>query len=248
MKFGISNLVYSLVSLLFLGGAMFVIYGPVRTRTDVLCSEVKLEFEDKVQLMKREEVLQRLETGFGGLVGKNLKDINLHRIEKSLMVLQSVKRADVYSTPDGKLVISIHQREPFLRIQNGEQSYWVDESGAPFPIYGNDEWNIPSIGGNVSFALDRKWMKGTISMLKDLDKEKHWRGGIEKILVDSRGEYVLVPKEGKVRVVFGGPDNVEKKLRRLEKYYEYIIPAYGDSVYRSVNVKYKGQIICRKQP
>ena len=45
---------------------------------------------------------------------------------------------------------------------------------------------------------------------------------------------------------FGRPEDYKAKFSRMEDYYRYIYPAKQEMNYKTVNVKYDGQIICRK--
>jgi cell division protein FtsQ len=62
---------------------------------------------------------------------------------------------------------------------------------------------------------------------------------------DSTGNLTLIPREGQEKFLFGQPEEIEKKLRRLEMYYGYIVPEKGEKTYRSVDLRYNDQIICK---
>ena len=70
-----------------------------------------------------------------------------------------------------------------------------------------------------------------------------WAENIVQIHVDQNSDIILVPREGDEKFIFGSPDDAAAKFSRIEKYYQYIKP--GEKQYTSVNVKYKGQIICK---
>jgi len=65
-----------------------------------------------------------------------------------------------------------------------------------------------------------------------------------RITVSDEGDIVLFPTSGNESFIFGQPENIEDKFSRIHKYYSHIKAAKGD-IYGTVNVKYKGQIICR---
>ena len=60
------------------------------------------------------------------------------------------------------------------------------------------------------------------------------------------GDRSLIPREGKERFLFGNPFDCADKFGRLEDYYRYIVPEKGADYYRTVNVKFEKQIVCRK--
>ena len=47
------------------------------------------------------------------------------------------------------------------------------------------------------------------------------------------------------KFIFGFPEKWEEKFKRIEKYYKYIASREEGKKYSTVNVRYKGQIICR---
>ena len=56
---------------------------------------------------------------------------------------------------------------------------------------------------------------------------------------------MLVPREGKERFLFGQPENISEKFRKMEMYYRSILPEKGSDAYTTVSVEYDGQIVCR---
>ena len=69
---------------------------------------------------------------------------------------------------------------------------------------------------------------------------------MEMIKVESNGDLVVVPAEGKERFIVGRPEAIPEKFAKINEYYRRIKPSVEEDMYSSVNVKYKGQIICRK--
>ena len=68
---------------------------------------------------------------------------------------------------------------------------------------------------------------------------------IVQIHVTESSDLILIPREGNERFLFGQPDNFKAKFERMKKYYTAVVPEKGADKYRQVDVRYKGQIICR---
>ena len=47
--------------------------------------------------------------------------------------------------------------------------------------------------------------------------------------------------------IIGGPERLGEKLSGIEEYLRNIVPLKGEGYYRTVNLKYKNQIICRQK-
>ena len=85
-----------------------------------------------------------------------------------------------------------------------------------------------------------------IALVDYMSSSGVWAENIVQITVQDNGDLVMVPRKGKEKFLFGKPDNIQDKFSRMEKYYTGIVPAKGEGFYSTVNVKYNGQIICRK--
>ena len=80
-----------------------------------------------------------------------------------------------------------------------------------------------------------------------MSAQKVWSDNISQITVLKGGDLLLVPREGRERFLFGPPTDIAAKFDRIRKYYESIAPNCDPGTYSTVNVKYDGQIICRKK-
>ncbi len=56
----------------------------------------------------------------------------------------------------------------------------------------------------------------------------------------------MIPREGNERFIFGSPFDAAAKFGRMADYYRYILPDKGEGYYRTVNVKFDKQIVCKK--
>ena len=45
--------------------------------------------------------------------------------------------------------------------------------------------------------------------------------------------------------IIGQPTSLEEKFEKMGKYYKVIIPEKGSDAYRTVDLRYKGQIVCK---
>ena len=92
-----------------------------------------------------------------------------------------------------------------------------------------------------------------ITFVERLEKDEFWRSEIVQIVVSSTpaGELdlQLVPRSGNFTILFGPVgarrDN-EEKLARLMTFYKKGLARTGWDEFRTVNVKYKGQVVCAK--
>jgi cell division protein FtsQ len=70
---------------------------------------------------------------------------------------------------------------------------------------------------------------------------------IEQIYVSNTGEFTLIPKVGDQKILFGNYTNVKDKLENLKIFYQEGMPYEGWQKYRTINLKYKGQVVCERR-
>jgi len=227
-------------------------------RAKLTCEGLRVEYADDNRFVSEDDVKAYIDKYYGSYIGQRLDSVNLCKIEKILDDQSAVLKSEAFITPDGLLNIRLSQRAPVLRFQKGDTGFYVDERGYIFPLQENYSADVPVVDGDIPIgytdgykgkAMTEKedgWINGVLGMMSWLAKSRTWKDSIVQVAVSSGGDLILVPRIGKEKIVFGSPDNVADKFSRIEKYYEYIRPSVPEGYYSSVNVKYDGQIICRK--
>ena len=73
-----------------------------------------------------------------------------------------------------------------------------------------------------------------------------WEENIRNINVREDGNLVLVPAEGREKFIFGPPVRIAEKFSLMERYYTAVAPSKEGGYYSTVDLRYKGQLVCRK--
>ena len=243
-----------LVGLLF-----FVIQGMNEKRIRQLtCAGVKVEFTDDFKFVTAKDVEGYLSKEYGAYIGQRLDSVNLLKIENILDGKSAILKAEAYTTPDGYLNVKIRQREPVVRFQEDNNGYYADEKGFLFPLQRNYTSMVPIIDGALPLNIERgykgepkteaekKWLSKVIDLVNYMKESKIWAENISQITVRDNGDFVMIPRLGKEKFIFGPPTDFEQKFDRLSRYYTTILPEKGNGCYSTVNIKYNGQIVCRK--
>ena len=218
-------------------------------RAGKLCNGLDVQIKDKYEFVTQEDVKNYLDKHYGIYIGVRLDSLDLDRIEKMLEGKGVVLKSEAWTTRDGILHVSILQRKPVLRFQRGSEGYYMDCTGYVFPLHKSYTADVPVIEGNAPAAENGKWeawADGVLKLVEYVQGSKQWKERIAGISVNQAGEIELKVTDGKERFIFGFPDELESKFARMGKYYTYIQPAEGKGPYKSVNLKYNKQIICRK--
>ena len=242
-----------------LGLVCLVIHGMNERRVGQLtCAGVKVEFTDDFNFVTAKDVEGYLDKGYGAYIGQRLDSVDLQKVESILDNKSAILKAEAYTTPDGYLNVRIRQREPMVRFQKDNNGYYADERGFLFPLQRNYTSMVPVIDGAVPLNIERgykgepkteaerKWLAGVIAMVNHMQDSGIWAENICQITVRENGDLVMIPRKGKERFIFGLPEDFGRKFDLISRYYTSILPHKGAGSYSTVNVKYKGQIVCRK--
>ncbi len=222
------------------------------------CAGVKVEFTDDFNFVSAKDVEGYLNKEYGAYIGQRLDSVDLMKVERILDGKSAILKAEAYTTPDGLLNVRIRQREPVVRFQKDNNGYYADEKGFLFPLQRNYTSMVPIIDGSVPLDIERgykgepkteaekEWLSNVIALVNFMQKSGIWAENICQITVGTNGDLVMIPREGKERFIFGQPADFERKFDRISRYYTTIQPHKGAGFYSTVNVKYNGQIVCRK--
>ena len=258
MKKGI-RIAIAAAAVLLLGLVIFVIHGMNEEKQrELTCGGVRVEFADDFNFVTAEDIEGYLKNGYGAYIGQRLDSVDLAKVEAVLEKKSAILKTEAYTTPDGYLNIKVFQREPSVRFQKGSNGFYADANGFLFPLQDNYTSQVPIIDGDIPLSFEsgykgepktekeREWLGRIIEMVNYIQDSKIWSGNISQISSLPNGDLVLVPRQGKERFIFGQPVNIEDKFSRIGKYYTAIVPDKGEGYYSSVNVKFDGQIVCRK--
>ena len=100
------------------------------------------------------------------------------------------------------------------------------------------------VSGNVSRTTEV--LKELYELVKLIIRDPFLREMIDQIVVIGKKEFMLIPKVGNQKILFGNYQNVDDKLERLKLFYFKAIPQVGWKKYQVINLKYSGQIVCEK--
>lgn len=249
-------LLFILSLALFLCVTALVLRSSHERRHLVTCKKVEISFKDTLNFVSEDDVRGYLKRELPTFIGVRVDSIRLHEIEKVLDSRSAILSTQAW-TADSVLHISIAQREPVARMETADHAFYIDDRGYIFPVQGDCGKPFPLIKGSLPLhepvgykglpstqeGLD--WTRSMLILLQWIKKNK-WESRIEMIRVEPCGDLVIVPAEGKERFIFGRPESIPNKFSKINDYYKRIKPAVEENCYTSVNVKYKGQIICRK--
>lgn len=223
------------------------------------CSKMYIKIDDNNTngFLSLKEIKKILERNHLNPINKKMSDIHPREIEDLLKSSPFVNEAQCYKTQDNNVHISVTQRLPIIRIKNTKgEDYYLDDKGGIMP---NSKYTSDLI--IATGYISQSYAKNSLSYLaKALMASDLWRNQIVQINVLPDLGIELVPRVGE-HVVFIGylpqsgnkaqreqkiTDFVDKKMKRLEKFYKYGLSQAGWNKYPYINIEFDNQIICKK--
>ena len=231
--------------------AVFVLLLAAVGRADSrkLCEKLDIQLPGDLEFVEEEDVRAFIDRNYGVYIGRRLDSLDLGRLESLLLEKKVVKDAQAWTTRDGVLHVSVTQRAPAVRFARGDEGFYMDREGYIFPLHKDFTADVPVIEGAIppiEKGQDAEWGMEVLKLMDYISQSRVWKGRIASVKVNTNGDLELKPVEGKERFIIGEPRDLESKFSRMEKYYSHIVPAVEEGYYKSVNLKYNKQIICRK--
>jgi len=228
-----------------------------------LCGGFVIHLEDSsdYHFVTKRQLLNLAYGNSGKMIGKPAGTISVADIEGRIKNLRELLVAEVYMGIDGTIHVYADQREPVMRVMpdNGGD-FFIDEEGVVMRKRNLYTPRLHIVGGNVNITasmlngisvLDTS-IKNTI--LKDIyylveyvNSDSFWSAQIDQIYVDNNDDIKLIPRVGNHQIHLGSTEDYEAKFRKLEAFYDVVLPEVGWNKYSVINLEYKDQIVCKRR-
>ena len=227
-------------------------------RHEVTCNGLEAIISDSTQrkFVSPDDIKDWM-ADYGTYLGLRLDSVDLKKVETVIDGKSAVRKSQAWLTDDGGLHVSITQREPVVRFQSASGGFYADADGYLFPLQLRHTVRVPVVDGSLPVKLgqgfkgepqtdaEKQWVSSVLGLVRWLGARSEWNDLVGQITVRKDGNLVLIPREGQEQFVFGSPTDIDAKFSRIRKYYESVAPAQ-EKPYRTVDVRFDDQIICRK--
>lgn len=206
-------------------------------------------------LILEEDVLKTIDRSFGfKLEELPLGAIDIERLERVLEEDPFIFDANAYIDAKNRINIRVEQRQPVLRIiDNNGLNYYLDKGGLKMPLSPHFTARVlvgtGYIPPHVPDFLERKQhrLKDLFLLAQRIREDDFFNALFEQVYINQKGEFVLAPKVGDQQVILGQYYNIEDKLQNLKIFYREAVPYEGWQKYRSINLSYDGQVVCKRK-
>ncbi|MCP4909321.1 MAG: hypothetical protein GY907_01330 [Bacteroidetes bacterium] len=229
--------------------------------TDIWIKDITVNIyrPTEIGFLSSEIVLNQL-GNIDSIQNLTLRETEIESIEELLMINPHIENVDSYVTLDGKLLINICEKVPIIRIYDANgKSIYVDKNGNFIPLSNRytprviiasgyiGDMNI-NLSNNIHDSTYIDTPLNNVFQINNLiAKNDLLKSQIGQVYVNSIGEYDLIPILGNHIIKLGKTVNVEEKMENLTSYYKKNLVTEDWDKYRTINLKYKDQIVCTKK-
>ncbi|MBL7785276.1 MAG: hypothetical protein JNM36_05180 [Chitinophagales bacterium] len=186
------------------------------------------------------------------LNGMTVAMLDRKKIEDFLEMNPYIANAAIYTDMRHQLRVDIDQRYPILRIvpRNGK-GFYLSKEGKKMPANGLFSARVPVATGYIvpnTTQTDTSQSPITQSLFElatFLTNDPFWYANTEQIYVNPKGDLILIPKIASHEIILGNTTNLPDKFNRLTTFYQDALNRLGWNKYKTISVKYQGQIVCR---
>lgn len=248
----VKKIVVIVAWLCLVGAIGFSVYYVYMKWAAVRCQAVVVNINpSSPRFMDEEEIAGMIEKSGEPIIGHRLAAININKLEARLSSFTTLNNVEIFRKVDakgisftGKLIISVDQRTPVIRMKNSTDDYYLDSEGVKIPTSPKYVERILIATGTIPDDLVKKML---LKMADFINKDDFWRAQIEQVFIQENGELLLVPQVGGYLIEFGTPEEYELKLRNLKAVYQQGFKNMGWNRYKTISVKYRNQVVCTKK-
>jgi len=227
---------------------------------------ILIDTPQEMVFLKQEDILYRLNTKGIKTEHVKKKEINTAYIEKIIEKMPEVETVKVYTELNGNWTIQLKIRRPIARIINNVgESFYLDDKGKTMPLSSIYTARVIPVNGFIGTKITHKPAKKIINndSLKSISKldqvyaitdyvcnDPFLFAQISQIFVEQNGDFVLIPRVGGQKIIFGKVENdtiVKNRFDKLKIFYQKAMPIAGWNTYSKINLKFKQQIVCTKK-
>jgi len=194
--------------------------------------------------------------------GASTIKLDCHRIEQIIKGFSGTKNTEVFLFNNGDLQIDIQQRVPIARVlhENGYMSYYIDQDGIVMALSSTYVARVPVFNGAIKYgnqfspinklasnSKEDVVLKGIYEIANCINNDEFLSAQIVQVYCTKKGHFELIPRIGNHRVMFGYPENVKGKFKKLKSFYTKGVNVKELNLYDTLNIMYNDQIVCSKR-
>lgn len=232
-------------------------------RAPVNAIDVEVVGAEGVHFIDEEAIRREVLDQGTAVMGAALGEVDVPAIEERLRSIPVVAGVQVYHTMDGTVHVRVEQREPLVRVINGDgSSFYIDREGWTMPTStkytarvlvatgalketGVRNGVAPVIGND---SLEERTLSDDIYRFAlHVRSDPFWDAMIDHVVLDADGAFELVPKVGDQRVLIGDGTALPQRLNKLKLFYTKGMAPTDWRRFDRIDLRFADQIVCTER-
>jgi cell division protein FtsQ len=239
-----------------------------RKRRKIPCNSVDVIIIDTARnhFITKNEIKLLLREEQKKILGTPIDSIDISHLESIVNQIPCIKKAEIYKTMTGNLVIEVQQRTPIVRvITNNKTSFYIDKDGMAMPLSGTFSARVMVANGDINLKPIKRDSLYLVSFSDSISPNRNvllneiykisryiydnpfWKSQIEQIYINEKKEIEMIPKVGSHIIILGSTENYLNKFFKLELLYKEAFANGNWNKYEVINLKFENQVICTKR-
>lgn len=235
----------------------------IHSKMDVSpCRGIEITIADSARhrFVNRDDIMNLVRATGIRVRGIPVNEISIAGIEEKIKTLKELRVAEVYFSADNVMHIYADQREPVMRvIATYGGDFFIDTQGI---IMRRHNIYTPRLHVlEIDMVFSPNTMTGTsiyenektenlaraFELVKFINNDTFWSAMIDHLYMARDGEVEMVPRVGNHVIHLGKVENYQEKFDNLFVFYREAMPKAGWDKYKTVNIEYKGQVVCQRR-
>jgi len=189
-----------------------------------------------------------------------VNQLNTTKLEKGLLKNPYICSVDAFTNINGRLIVNINEMIPIVRIFNKTtMGYYLNKRGVILPLCDKYSARVFMVNGYIDIPFEEGFnnvndviyqktiLMGILELSNTIGENEFLRSQINQIYINSKMEFELIPEFGNHTIIIGDLENLDAKLQKLEAFYDQALLEEGIDKYKTINLKFDGQIVCTKK-
>ncbi|MCC6722206.1 MAG: hypothetical protein IT243_08375 [Bacteroidia bacterium] len=240
------KIIISILLILLFAGASTIYYFSSKSNSEAICKNVifNISYTTEKPMITEADIYNylKIKERKKYFLNKQLNKIEIKKIESELKKMPEIKTADIYFNISNNIVFEIQLRTPILRVVNPSgKDYYLCDDLKKINISRHFSPYITPVSGYVNAKIDKK----LYTLVRFVNNNSFWNDQIQQYFVSENADISFIPTTGVHEVILGSTDNLKEKFKKLEIFYQKGLNKVGWEKYKTINLKFKGQVICK---
>lgn len=235
---------------LYVAIAVLAIVGVVwanfaRLNSTVRNIDVQITYDCADTLVKPADVERLLLKQMPHIKAQLVKEVETDQVLRCIQKSPYLHQTQISVSMSRDIVIRTHQRTPIAQIFTGKSSFFIDSTATRMPL---SEYSTPDvIVANYQDSTSKHSLAAISHVANFLHSHPEYADIFDQIYEEHNHDLYLVPKLGSHVVLLGDTNDLDTKFHNLITVYRKGMQKKGWDTYKLINLKYKGQVICRRK-